>query len=136
MYGLLLRVNGLDSLRNKFEEHVKKAGLAAIERVIPAPGAVNEAGKPEQLDPKSYVEALLSVHSKFHEILDGPFHSEIGFNQSLDKACRAFTNTNAACKTSTKSPELLASYCDQLLKKSNRDLDPESLEAALTKAVS
>ncbi|BEJ10695.1 hypothetical protein CspHIS471_0101170 [Cutaneotrichosporon sp. HIS471] len=135
MYGLLLRVNALDLLRTKFEEHVKKAGLAAIERVIPAPGAVNEAGKPEVLDPKAYIEALLSVHSKFHEILDGPFHSEIGFNASLDKACRDFTNTNLAAKTATKSPELLASYCDQLLKKSNRDIDPDALEGSLTKAM-
>lgn len=86
MYGLLKRVpTGLEPLRKKFEEHVKKAGLAAIERVLPPPGAVNDAGKPEVLDPKAYIEALLSVHTKFGEIVNGPFRSELGFNASLDK---------------------------------------------------
>jgi cullin 1 len=50
MYGLLFRINnGLEDLRNKFEDHVKKAGLTAVEKVLPAPGAVNEAGRPEVL---------------------------------------------------------------------------------------
>lgn len=50
MYGLLSRVtNGLEDLRDKFEQHVKKAGLAAVDKVLPAPGAVNEAGKAEVL---------------------------------------------------------------------------------------
>ncbi|EJT47779.1 ubiquitin-protein ligase [Trichosporon asahii var. asahii CBS 8904] len=135
MYGLLSRVRGLDPLRKKFEDHVKRAGLAAVERVVPAPGAVNEQGKPETLDPKAYIEALLSVHSKFGDIVNGPFNSELGFNASLDKACREFVNSNAAATTPTKSPELLASYCDQLLKKSNRDLDPDALENALNQSM-
>lgn len=148
MYGLLVRVeNALKPLREKFEAHVKKAGLAAVERVIPAPGALNEQGKQEVLDPKAYIEALLSVHTKFGEIVNGPFRSELGFNGSLDRvssaavdvanpqACREFVNKNAAATTSGKSPELLASYCDMLLRKSNRDLDPDSLEAALNQAM-
>lgn len=50
MYGLLSRIpNGLEDLRNKFEQHVRKAGIAAVEKIIPAPGAVTEAGKPEVL---------------------------------------------------------------------------------------
>jgi cullin 1 len=136
MYGLLMRVGGgLDPLRKKFEEHVKKAGLAAVQRVLPTPGAVNEAGKAETLDPKAYVEALLAVNSKFREIVNGPFRSELGFNASLDKACREFVNSNAAAKSPTKSPELLASYCDLLLRKSNKDLDPDELEEALNQAM-
>lgn len=50
MYGLLSRVlNGLDPLREKFGQHVRRAGRAAVEKVLPAPGAVNEAGKAESL---------------------------------------------------------------------------------------
>ncbi|RSH90827.1 hypothetical protein EHS25_010002 [Saitozyma podzolica] len=136
MYGLLMRIpNGLEPLRKKFEEHVKKAGLAAVQRVLPAPGAVNEAGKAESLDPKAYVEALLEVHSTYGEVVNGPFRAELGFNASLDRACREYCNANAAATTSTKSPELLASYCDQLLRKSNKDLDAEALEAALEQAM-
>ncbi|WVF68727.1 hypothetical protein IAT40_003499 [Kwoniella sp. CBS 6097] len=136
MYNLLYRIlGGLDPLREKFGEHVKKAGQAAVEKVLPAPGAVSETGKAETLDPKAYIEALLEVHSKFTEVVEGPFRAEMGFNKSLDQACRDFCNTNAACTTSTRSPELLASYCDQLLRKSNKDLDAESLEAALNQTM-
>lgn len=50
MYGLLSRVlNGLDPLREKFGQHVRRAGRAAVEKVLPAPGAVNETGKAESL---------------------------------------------------------------------------------------
>ena len=50
MYGLLSRItNGLEDLRNKFEQHVRKAGIAAVEKIIPAAGAVNDAGRPEVL---------------------------------------------------------------------------------------
>ncbi|ORX37122.1 putative ubiquitin-protein ligase [Kockovaella imperatae] len=136
MYALLSRIpTGLEPLRRQFEEHVKRAGLAAVQRVLPAAGAVNEAGKAEVLDPKSYIEALLEVHGKFGEVVDGPFRAELGFNASLDKACRDFCNTNAACTSPTKSPELLASYCDQMLRKSNKDLDGESVENALNQAM-
>ncbi|WWD18765.1 hypothetical protein CI109_103220 [Kwoniella shandongensis] len=136
MYGLLSRIfGGLDPLREKFGEHVKRVGQAAVQKVMPAPGAVSETGKAETLDPKAYIEALLEVHTKYTEVVEGPFRAEMGFNKSLDQACRDFCNTNAACTTSTRSPELLASYCDQLLRKSNKDLDAESLEAALNQAM-
>nr|KIR44787.1 Cullin 1 [Cryptococcus bacillisporus CA1280] len=136
MYGLLSRVlNGLDPLREKFGQHVRRAGRAAVEKVLPAPGAVNEAGKAESLDPKAYIEVLLEVHGKYTSMVEGPFRGEMGFNRALDQACGDFCNSNAACTVSTKSPELLASYCDLLLRKSNKDSDAESLEASLSKAM-
>lgn len=51
------------------------------------------------------------------------------------QACRAFCNSNPACSSPTKSPELLANYVDQLLKKTNKDLDADALEVALNQAV-
>lgn len=39
-------------------------------------------------------------------------------------------------KTGNKSPELLASYIDQLLKKSNKDTGEDSVETALNQGVS
>lgn len=50
MYSLLVLIpDGLDPLRTKFEAHVERVGKAAVERVIPAPGAVGETGKAEVL---------------------------------------------------------------------------------------
>lgn len=50
------------------------------------------------------------------------FHNDKGFVAALDKACGRFINNNAVtkrCQSSSKSPELLARYCDTLLKKNN-----------------
>ncbi|KAL7420574.1 ubiquitin ligase (cullin) of SCF [Cryptotrichosporon argae] len=134
MYGLLIRVSGgLEPLRNIFEGHVKAAGHAAVERAMRS--AASDGGKQDAIDPKTYIEALLSTHAKFSDVVNKPFRGELGFNASLDKACREFCNSNAACQKPTQSPALLANYCDQLLKKSNRDLDPEALESALDRAL-
>jgi cullin 1 len=107
MYGLLARIlNGLEPLRIKFEAHVKKAGNEAVKKVMPAQGAVNEAGKLEQLvsglcserfspqDPKAYITALLEVHDKYEAVVKGPFRAELGFGASLDKVGPARANVS------------------------------------------
>ncbi|KAI8996992.1 Cullin [Pilobolus umbonatus] len=125
MYSLLARiVDGLNPLRVSFEAHVKKAGLSAIERI-----AQNEN---ESLDPKIYVDTLLEVHKKYNDLAQSAFSGEAGFVAALDKACGEFVNRNKVCKgTSSKSPELLARYCDQLLKKSAKNPEEDELEDVL-----
>ena len=133
MYALLARIpEGLEPLRKNFEEHVKRAGLAAVQKLI-GEGA---AGTVPDVDPKAYVDALLEVHQKNSETVTRSFRGEAGFVASLDKACREFVNRNAATGTSTtKSPELLAKHADALLRKNNKMAEEEDLESALNKVV-
>lgn len=134
MWSLLARIpDGLDLLRARFEEHVKKSGLDAIARV--AQSTTNAEGKVEPLDPRVYVEAMLQVYKKHSHLVDVSFRGEQGFTASLDKACRQFCNHNAVATTTVKSPELLASYVDSLLKKSNKDAGEASMEDSLNDAV-
>ncbi|KAI0755416.1 Cullin-domain-containing protein [Irpex lacteus] len=133
MYALLARIaEGLEPLRKKFEEHVKRAGLAAVSKLV-------EGGNGEgsgEVDPKAYVDAMLEVHHKNSETVTRSFRGEAGFVASLDKACRDFVNRNAATGTSTtKSPELLAKHADVLLRKSNKVAEEEDLEGALNKVM-
>ncbi|GAB5589452.1 ubiquitin ligase (cullin) of SCF [Umbelopsis nana] len=125
MYSLLARIpDGLNPLRSRFELHVKKAGLSAIEKIAEQEG--------ETVEPKTYVDALLEVHRKYNELVQSAFSGEAGFVASLDKACREFVNRNRVCKTSTsKSPELLARFCDSLLKKSAKNPEENELEDVL-----
>ncbi|KAF2010315.1 cullin-2 [Aaosphaeria arxii CBS 175.79] len=118
MYKLLARIpDGLDPLRNRFETHVRKAGLAAVEKV---------AQEGESLEPKVYVEALLEVHTQYQDLVNRAFNGESEFVRSLDNACREFVNRNKICKSgSNKSPELLAKYTDTLLKKSSAKMTEE-----------
>ena len=131
MYALLSRIpEGLEPLRKKFEEHVKRAGLAAVAKLV------GEGGAAAEVDPKAYVDALLEVHQKNSETVTRSFRGEAGFVASLDKACREFVNRNAATGTSTtKSPELLAKHADALLRKNNKMAEEEDLEGALNKVV-
>ncbi|KAI0669208.1 Cullin-domain-containing protein [Trametes maxima] len=134
MYALLARVpEGLEPLRKKFEEHVKRAGSAAVEKLV-GEGAAGSAAP--DVDPKAYVDALLEVHQKNSETVTRSFRGEAGFVASLDKACREFVNRNAATGTSTtKSPELLAKHADALLRKNNKMAEEEDLESALNKVM-
>ncbi|KAH8104831.1 Cullin-domain-containing protein [Cristinia sonorae] len=132
MYALLARIpEGLEPLRKKFEEHVKKAGQSAVAKLVGEGADANT-----EVDPKAYVDALLEVHHKNAETVARSFRGEAGFVASLDKACREFVNRNAATGTSTtKSPELLAKHADALLRKNNKMAEDEDLESALNKVM-
>lgn len=128
MYRLLARiVGGLEPLRAKFEAHVRKAGLAAVEKV---------AAEGDTLEPKIYVDALLDVHSRYQKLVDEAFAGESEFVRSLDNACKEYVNRNTVCKTSsTRSPELLAKYTDTLLKKGAKNPEEAELEDMLAQVM-
>ena len=128
MYRLLSRiVDGLEPLRTKFEAHVRKSGLAAVEKV---------AVDGDNMEPKTYVDALLEVHQQYQQLVDDAFGGESEFVRSLDNACKEFVNRNKVCKTgSTRSPELLAKYTDTLLKKSGKSAEEADLEASLSQVM-
>jgi len=77
MYNLLSRItDGLEPLRTKFEAHVRRAGLNAVEKVA------DEAG--DSLEPKTYVDALLEVHEKYSKLVKVAFKEDTEFVRSLD----------------------------------------------------
>lgn len=118
MYKLLQRIpDGLDPLRTKFEQHVKKCGLVAIEKI---------AAESDNVDPKTYVDTLLEVHMLYADLVQKAFMGETEFVRSLDNACREFVNRNKLCKdNSSKSPELLAKYTHALLSRTNAKMSEE-----------
>lgn len=125
MYNLLSRIpDGLEPLRQRFETHVRKVGLAAVQKVLSAEG--------DKLEPKVYVDALLEVHTQYQGLVKRAFNDEPEFTRSLDNACREFVNRNEVCKAgSNKSPELLAKYTDVLLRKSSTSIEEADLERTL-----
>lgn len=126
MYNLLSRIpEGLDPLRTRFETHVRKAGLSAVQKIQSAEG--------DKLEPKVYVDALLEIHTQYQGLVKRAFNDEPEFTRSLDNACREFVNRNEVCKAgSNKSPELLAKYTDVLLRKSSTSIEEAELERTLT----
>lgn len=90
-------------------------------------------------DPKVYVNTILEVHKKYNALVLVAFNNDSGFVAALDKACGRFINANSvtrAANSSSKSPELLAKYCDLLLKKSSKNPEEAELEDTLNQVVS
>lgn len=90
-------------------------------------------------DPKVYVSTILEVHKKYNALVLISFNNDSGFVAALDKACGRFINANAVTRlanSSSKSPELLAKYCDLLLKKSSKNPEEAELEDTLNQVVS
>lgn len=129
LYSLVSRVaEGLTSLKNFFENHITLQGQSVIE------ASLETATK----DPSSYVTAILSIHGKYSTLVQDAFNGEAGFVTALDKACGKFINKNAVTEqagASTKSPELLARHCDELLKKSSKTSTEVELEDSLNKVM-
>lgn len=129
MYQLVAKLqNGLGELRNLLEGHIANQGVAAIDKC--GDSAIN--------DPKIYVNTILEVHKKYHALVLIAFNNDVGFVAALDKACGRFINSNSVTKaanSSSKSPELLAKYCDVLLKKSSKNPEEAELEDTLNQVM-
>lgn len=158
MFKLLARVPvTLEPLRELFEAHVRKIGIQAIETLVRAQAeqadqtSTPKDDEPEEeskeqrkkkqatkneIDPRLFTETLLSVYAKYNQLAKDAFGSEPGFVASLDKACREFVNRNQVCvQGSSKSPELLAKYCDSLLRKSSKQAQEGEIDTLLNSVV-
>ncbi|KAG6876366.1 hypothetical protein C0993_003662, partial [Termitomyces sp. T159_Od127] len=126
MYGLLSRLpDGLEPLRRNFEQFVKAAGLAAVATLVTGTDT-------DGVDPKVYVDTLVSVYNRNKDRVHRCFRGEVGFMASLDKANQDYVNSNAVTSNcSTKSPELLAKYADLVLRKNSKIVEVEDIETAL-----
>jgi len=140
LYYLLKYIpNSFDPLCIKFEEYVKLQGLASIEKVAQNPVSKSGSSTPvstkkeakESVNPQSYAEAILTVRKKYINLINDSFNNDPKFVASMDKACREFINKNKICNQKVKSPELLARYCDGLLKKSNKIAESSEIEERL-----
>jgi len=129
MYQLVSRIpDGVGELKRLLENHINNQGLVAIDKL--GDEAIN--------DPKLYVSTILDVHRKYNALVMTAFSNDTGFVASLDKACGKFINNNSVTKkanASSKSPELLAKYCDLLLKKSSRNPEEAELEDTLNQVM-
>eukprot|EP00002_Diphylleia_rotans_P008599 TRINITY_DN1855_c0_g1_i3.p1 TRINITY_DN1855_c0_g1~~TRINITY_DN1855_c0_g1_i3.p1 ORF type:complete len:715 (-),score=131.21 TRINITY_DN1855_c0_g1_i3:235-2379(-) len=122
MYSLLHRANLLEPLRSVLEEHITTEGLESVKKIDQA-----------NVDPATYVDSLLVVYKQYHDMITNCFNSDPSLSASLDKACRKYMNENSITKASnsSKTPELLARFCDTILKKGSKTLDESETENAL-----
>ncbi|CAF0832811.1 unnamed protein product [Adineta steineri] len=114
-HGLVTRIKDAEKpIQKKLENYTYETGIYAI----------NSIKATVSKEPKSYVEAIFEVHERFSRIVKDAFCDEPGYRAAFDNACGKFINDNAVTKapgsSSAKLAELLAKYCDTLLRKGNK----------------
>lgn len=124
IYPLLRPIpSGLIHLAQKLTEHITNEGLQAI-------GSLQGENVHTQ-----FVESMLDVHAKYSELIKDLFKGDQVFIGALDKACSAVVNHRVAPRQPARAPELLAKYCDSLLKKSAKVASESEIEEKLARSI-
>jgi len=139
MYRLMDRVpNGIHSMLKDLEDHIISAGLDDMKQVAEI---ITQ-------DSEKYVERLLELFRRFSTLVCRAFVDDPRFLTSRDKAYKCVvcdtsvfrldipvTKVGPSIKTAPESrcPELLANYCDLLLRKTplSKRLTSDEIEARL-----
>lgn len=98
--------DALKNLIQTFLDHIKNEGIEIISTM-----------KGEMIHVQ-FVENMLQVHHKYEELIADIFNNDPMFLSALDKACSSVINKRISDKQPCRSAELVAKYCDSLLKKS------------------
>ncbi|XP_022903800.2 cullin-5 [Onthophagus taurus] len=138
MFRLLERVpEGVQPMLGELESHITQAGLADM---VAAADIITQ-------DSEKYVERLLDLFRKFSTLVHEAFDDDPRFLTARDKAFKAVVNdttvfklelnTNrnvtSKCSPESKCPELLANYCDMLLRRTplSKRLTTDEIESRL-----
>uniref|UniRef100_A0A383WLY6 Cullin family profile domain-containing protein n=1 Tax=Tetradesmus obliquus TaxID=3088 RepID=A0A383WLY6_TETOB len=140
MYRLFSRITrGLDPIADCFKEHVESEGMKLVKEVAEAVEAKKEkdAGKPSRDSGTSheqqYVRQVIQLHDKYLSYVSTCFANSSLFHKALKEAFEGFCNKAVAGSTSA---ELMANFCDNLLKKGGSEkLSDEAIEETLEKVV-
>lgn len=140
MYRLFQRIpQGLQPIAEIFKEHVEAEGMKLVKEVTEAVETKKErdTGKPSKDSGSSYeqqyVRQVIEVHDKYLMYVSSCFSNSSLFHKALKEAFEAFCNKNVA---GSSSAELMANFCDNLLKKGGSEkLSDEAIEETLEKVV-
>ncbi|KAL4572102.1 hypothetical protein LXL04_018871 [Taraxacum kok-saghyz] len=132
MFRLFSKITkGLDPVANMFKQHVTAEGMALVQQAEDAASnkAENVVGPQEQV----FVRKIIELHDKFMAYVTDCFANHTLFHKALKEAFEVFCNKIVA---GCSSAELLASYCDNILKKGGSEkLSDEAIEETLDKVV-
>ncbi|XP_015111572.1 cullin-2 [Diachasma alloeum] len=115
--------SGLTPLVQKLTQHITQQGLNAI-------GPLQGENVHIQ-----FVESILEVHAKYSDLIEEVFKKDQAFVGALDKACAAVVNHRSTSKSPARAPELLAKYCDTMLKKSAKGVSEADIDDKLAKSI-
>ncbi|GMY16840.1 cullin-1 [Fagus crenata] len=125
MYRLYHKIpKGLDPVSTIFKQHVTAEGTALVQQAKDAANsqAANGAGVQEQV----LIRKIIELHNKYCFLTDSLFQNAL--KVVLEESCKTVTGHSTA--------ELLATFCDNVLKKGGSEkLSDEAIDETLEKVV-
>ncbi|AQK42189.1 Cullin-1 [Zea mays] len=135
MYRLFSKISrGLEPISNMFKTHVTSEGTALVKQAEDS--ASNK--KPEKKDmvgmqEQVFVWKIIELHDKYVAYVTECFQGHTLFHKALKEAFEVFCNKGVS---GSSNAELLATFCDNILKKGcSEKLSDEAIEDALEKVV-
>ncbi|KAH9615393.1 hypothetical protein KSS87_019632, partial [Heliosperma pusillum] len=122
MYRLYSKVpKGLEPIGSIFKQHITDEGTALVQQAEDA--ALS----------KVFIRKVIELHDKFMAYVTDSFQSHTIFHKALKEAFEVFLNKGVS---GSSSAELLATFCDNILKKGGSErLSDEAIEDSLEKVV-
>ncbi|KAE8665461.1 Cullin-2 [Hibiscus syriacus] len=132
MYRLYCKIpKGLDPVASIFKQHITAEGNALVQQVEDAANsqASSSSGAQEQV----LIRKIIELHDKYMAYVTDCFQNHTLFHKALKEAFEVFCNKTV---TGSSSAELLATFCDNILKKGGSEkLSDEAIEETLEKVV-
>ncbi|KAH0633981.1 hypothetical protein KY284_036767 [Solanum tuberosum] len=129
MYRLFHRIpKGLEPVSNMFKQHVVAEGMVLVQQAEDTTNSKAESsGSGEQV----FVRKLIKFHDKYMTYVTNCFANNTLFHKALKEAFEVFCNKIVS---GCSSAELLASFCDNILKKGGSEkLSDNDIEETLDK---
>ncbi|XP_021767306.1 cullin-1-like [Chenopodium quinoa] len=133
MYRLYSKVpRGLEPIGVIFKTHITDEGTVLVQQAEDAATSKAETGSGGSHE-QVFVRKAIELHDKFMVYVIECFMSHTIFHKALKEAFEVFLNKGVAGSTSA---ELLATFCDNILKKGGSEkLSDEAIEDSLDKVV-
>lgn len=135
MFRLFSKIpRGLDPVSSIFRQHVTAEGTALVKQAEDA--ASNKKAEKRDvvgMQEQVFVRKVIELHDKYLAYVNDCFQNHTLFHKALKEAFEVFCNKGVA---GSSSAELLATFCDNILKKGGSEkLSDEAIEETLEKVV-
>ncbi|CAL5198854.1 unnamed protein product [Lathyrus oleraceus] len=135
MFRLFSKIpRGLDPVSSIFKQHVTTEGMALVKHAEDA-ASNKKADKKDIVSTQDqvFVRKVIELHDKYLAYVNSCFQNHTLFHKALKEAFEVFCNKGVA---GNSSAELLATFCDNILKKGGSEkLSDEAIEETLEKVV-
>ncbi|KAL0489730.1 cullin [Acrasis kona] len=128
MYRLFKRIGNQKPMAERMRDYVRQEGMNVVE-------AYQEKDMSENCS--AYIETLLNLQEKYSKLVNVEFEKDNLFLEALKDAFTSFVNTDLESetrKTKTSTAELLSTYCDTIMKSTDK-VGEDKLEDLLERIV-